>query len=121
MQTKDSKYLTLGQSFADKQWEKTTDDGITSEARYWIDDMYMITAVQVRAYRATGDKKYLDRAALAAAAYLDKLQQRTGCFFTRPIRRIIGDAATLVCGGNGGITARLAEKPPETRTNLKKF
>ncbi|MEP6900291.1 MAG: glycoside hydrolase family 88 protein, partial [Actinomycetota bacterium] len=73
MQTKDSKYLTLGQPFADKQWEKPTDDGITAEARYWIDDMYMITAVQTQAYRATKDKKYLDRAALAAGAYLDKL------------------------------------------------
>ena len=45
MQTKDKKYLEIGQGLADKQWEKTTEDGITSEARYWIDDMYMIPAV----------------------------------------------------------------------------
>src|SRR6185503_3271818 len=64
MQTKDRKYLDLGKSLADKQWEKTTPDGITAEARYWIDDMYMITAVQAQAYRATGDTKYLDHAAL---------------------------------------------------------
>ena len=31
LQTKDNKYLTLGQSFADKQWEKPTADGITAE------------------------------------------------------------------------------------------
>jgi len=47
-------YLDLGKNLADLQWEKTTPDGITSEARYWIDDMYMITAVQVQAYRGDG-------------------------------------------------------------------
>ena len=73
LQTKDPKFLELGRSFADKQWATTTPDGITSEARYWIDDMYMITAVQVQACRATGDAKYLDRAALAMVAYLDRL------------------------------------------------
>src|SRR2546430_2859601 len=46
LQTKQQKYLDLGKGLADKQWEKTTPDGITSEARYWIDDMYMITAVR---------------------------------------------------------------------------
>src|SRR3989441_5635309 len=44
METSERKYLDLGKGLADKQWEKTTPDGITSEARYWIDDMYMITA-----------------------------------------------------------------------------
>ena len=42
-QTKQQKYLELGRALADKQWDKTTPDGITTEARYWIDDMYMIT------------------------------------------------------------------------------
>ena len=81
MQTKDRKYLDLGKSLADKQWDKTTPDGITAEARYWVDDMYMITAVQVQAYRATGDTKYLDHAALTMTSYLDKLQQPNGLFF----------------------------------------
>src|SRR5881394_4252419 len=63
-QTKEQKYLDLGRGLADKQWDKTTPDGITAEARYWIDDMYMITAVQVQAFRATQDQKYIDRAAL---------------------------------------------------------
>jgi len=102
-QTRIGKYLTLGQTFADKQWEKTTDDGITAEARYWIDDMYMITAVQVQAYRATGDKKYLDRAALAAAAYLDKLQQPNGLFFHAP------DSPYYWSRGNGWFAAGMAE------------
>ena len=33
MQTKDRQFLTLGQSFADKQWEQPTPDGITAEGR----------------------------------------------------------------------------------------
>jgi unsaturated rhamnogalacturonyl hydrolase len=103
LQTKDNRYLTLGQSFADKQWEKTTGDGITAEARYWIDDMYMITAVQVQAFRATGDKKYLDRAALAAAAYLDKLQQPNGLFFHAP------DSPYYWGRGNGWFAAGMTE------------
>ena len=81
MQTKDRKYLDLGKSLADKQWEKTTDDGITAEARYWVDDMYRITAVQVQAYRATGDTKYLYHAALTMVSYLEKLQQPNGLYF----------------------------------------
>ena len=103
IQSKDSRYLTLGQSFADKQWEKTTDDGITAEARYWIDDMYMITAVQVQAYRATGNKTYLDRAAKTMATYLDKLQQPNGLFFHAP------DSQYYWGRGNGWQAAGMAE------------
>jgi len=74
-------YLFLGKGLADKQWSSTTPDGITTEARYWVDDMYMITALQVQAFRATRDERYLDRAALAMTAYLDRLQQPDGLFF----------------------------------------
>jgi rhamnogalacturonyl hydrolase YesR len=66
---------TLGLARADAQWTKTTSDGITSDARYWIDDMYMITSLQVMAYRATKDAKYLDRAALTMIAYIAALQK----------------------------------------------
>ncbi|HEX3231510.1 MAG TPA: glycoside hydrolase family 88 protein, partial [Pyrinomonadaceae bacterium] len=59
IQTREQRYLDLGKGLADKQWDKTTPDGITAEARYWIDDMFMITAVQVQAYRATKDRKYI--------------------------------------------------------------
>ncbi len=101
--TKDAKYLELGQGLADKQWEKTTPDGITAEARYWIDDMFMITAVEVQAYRATDDAKYLDRAALTMAAYLDKLQQTNGLFFHAP------DSQFYWSRGNGWVAAGMAE------------
>lgn len=108
-QNRDARYLTFGRDLADKQWDKTTDDGITAEARYWIDDMYMITAVQMQAYRATGDKKYLERAAKTMVAYLDKLQQPNGLFFHAP------DAKFYWSRGNGwqaaGMTELLLELP----------
>jgi len=95
--------LELGKSLADKQWEKTTADGITTEARYWIDDMYMIPAVQVQAYRATGNTEYLDRAALTMTAYLDKLQQANGLFYH-------GTNAPFFWGrGNGWVAAGMTE------------
>ena len=103
MQTSERKYLDAGKSLADKQWEKTTPDGITSEARYWIDDMYMITAVQVQAFRATHDTKYLDRAAVTMAGYLDKLQQPNGLFFHAP------DSPFYWGRGNGWVAAGMTE------------
>lgn len=103
LQTKGQKYFDLGRGFADKQWEKTTPDGITAEARYWIDDMYMITAVEAQAFRATRDPKYLDRAALTMAAYLDKLQQPNGLFFHA------ADSAFYWGRGNGWVAAGMAE------------
>ncbi len=81
IQTQDARCKALGLSLADAQWENTTPDGITAEARYWIDDMYMIPIVQVQAFRASGDVKYLDRAALTMAAYLDKMQEANGLFY----------------------------------------
>lgn len=84
MQTKEQKYLDLGKFFADRQWETPTPEGLTSESRFWIDDMFMITAVQVQAFRAIGESKYLDRAALEMVAYLDKLQQPNGLFYHAP-------------------------------------
>jgi unsaturated rhamnogalacturonyl hydrolase len=103
LQTRDAKYLEIGKGFADRQWEKTTEDGITAEARYWIDDMFMITAVQTQAYRATGDQKYLDRAALAMVAYLEKLQQPNGLFFHAP------DSQFYWSRGNGWMAAGVSE------------
>src|SRR2546425_11715541 len=103
MQTKEPKFLDFGTGLADKQWEKTTPDGITAEARYWIDDMYMITAVQVQAFRATGDPKYIDRAATTMAAYLDKLQQPNGLFYHAP------DSKFFWGRGNGWVAAGMAE------------
>ncbi|MEY3897994.1 MAG: Unsaturated rhamnogalacturonyl hydrolase YteR [Verrucomicrobiota bacterium] len=103
IQNKDPRCKQLGLGLADAQWEKTTPDGITAEARYWIDDMYMIPLLQVQAFRASGDGKYLDRAALAMGAYFDKMQESNGLFFH-------GEKAHFFWGrGNGWMAAGSAE------------
>ncbi|WP_419805242.1 glycoside hydrolase family 88/105 protein [Terriglobus sp.] len=101
--TQDKRYLDLGLQYADKQWQKPDAQGLTGETRFWVDDMYMITIVQVQAYRATKDTKYLDRAALEAAAYLDKLQQPNGLFFHAP------DVPFFWGRGNGWFAVGMAE------------
>src|SRR4051812_23217564 len=103
MQTKGSNYLELGQRIADAQWAETTPDGLSKQSRFWIDDMFMITAVQVQAFRATGDRKYLDRAALSMAAYLDRLQQPNGLFYHAP------DVPFFWGRGNGWVAAGMSE------------
>jgi len=103
METLDNRCLELGRGLADAQWTATTPDGITAEARYWIDDMYMIPAIQAQAFRATGDSKYLDRAARAMTAYFDRLQQANGLFFH-------GTNAPFYWGrGNGWMAAGSSE------------
>lgn len=103
MVSKDPTMLATGQKFADAQWAKPTPDGITHEARYWIDDMYMSPILQVQAFRATGNAVYLDRAALMMAAYLDRLQQPNGLFLHAP------DSPFLWGRGNGWVAAGMAE------------
>jgi unsaturated rhamnogalacturonyl hydrolase len=103
LQTKDAKYLEHAKPFADSQWSETTPDGISVQARYWIDDMYMIPALQVQAFRATGDKTYLERAAMTMAAYLDRLQQPNGLFHHAP------DSPYFWGRGNGWFAAGVAE------------
>lgn len=114
-QTKDPRYLAIGKNLADKQWENPTADGITREARYWVDDMFMITALQVQAYRATRDPVYLDRAALATAAYLDKLQQPNGLFFHA------SDSPFFWSRGNGWYAAGMTELLRELPVNHPKY
>jgi unsaturated rhamnogalacturonyl hydrolase len=113
--TKDQRYLTMGQGIADKQWEAPSGEkvsetskrfferGYTPQTRLWIDDMYMITAVQVQAYRATGDKKYIDRAAREMVMYLDSLQRPNGLFYHAP------DVPFFWGRGNGWMAAGMAE------------
>ena len=104
-------HLTFGKKFADDQWMTTTADGITTEARYWVDDMYMIPSLQVQTYRATKDTKYLDRAAITAAAYITRLQQPNGLFFhTTTSPRFWGR-------GNGWFAAGFSELLRELPTN----
>jgi len=79
-QTRRYPYRVVGLALADGQWDNPRPDGLTNETRFWIDDMFMITAVQVQAFRATGDRRYLDRAAREMTVYLGRLQQPNGLF-----------------------------------------
>ena len=102
-QTKDPRYLKEGLWWADRQWENPLPDGLSAETRFWIDDMYMLTMLQLEAYRATGDGKYLDRDAKEMVAYLDKLQQPNGLFYHAP------DVQFFWGRGDGWVAAGMAE------------
>ena len=90
-------YLDMGLMYADTQWCEPCEasfkeresasprvqreyyaKGLSVQTRLWIDDMYMITALQSQAYRATGERKYIERAAAEMVFYLDKLQLKDG-------------------------------------------
>jgi len=111
--TGEKKYLDLGLHYADSQWilpinaepEETAfaDRGYTWQTRIWIDDMFMITAVQAQAYRATGDNKYIDRAAREMILYLDTIQLENGLFYHSP------EAHFSWGRGNGWMAAGMTE------------
>ena len=115
MLTKDKKYLTMGLSFPDAQWGPPQGshvkpeslvfykEGLTWQTRLWIDDMFMITAVETQAYRATGDQKYIDRAAKEMVVYLDSLQRPNGLFYHAP------DVPFYWGRGNGWVATGMAE------------
>jgi unsaturated rhamnogalacturonyl hydrolase len=96
IQTREQRYLALGEWMAYKQWSQpfgprpTAESheffkqGYTWQTRLWIDDMFMITAVQAQAWRATGNRAYIDRAAKEMVLYLDRLQQPNGLFHHAP-------------------------------------
>lgn len=118
IQTKDKRYLELGQGIADKQWAAPDENakakakpeqmeafakGYSWHTRMWIDDMFMITALQTQAYRATGDEKYINRAAKEMVLYLDSLQKPNGLFYHAP------DVPFFWGRGNGWMAAGMAE------------
>lgn len=116
IQTKDKRYLELGQNIADKQWAKPDanskakpeqiaafEKGYSWHTRMWIDDMFMITALQTQAYRATNDEKYINRAAKEMVLYLDSLQKPNGLFYHAP------DVPFFWGRGDGWMAAGMAE------------
>ena len=115
IQTNDGRYLAIGKDMADKQWsepfgQRANDEswanyrkGLTWQTRMWIDDMFMITAAQAQAYRATGDRTYIDRAAKEMVVYLDRLQQPNGLFYHAP------DVPFFWGRGNGWMAAGMSE------------
>ena len=83
-----------------KEW---ADKGYSWQTRFWIDDMFMITAVQSQAYRVTGDRKYIDRAAMEMVLYLEKMQKPSGLFDHGP------GAPFAWSRGNGWMAMGMAE------------
>jgi rhamnogalacturonyl hydrolase YesR len=122
IQTKDPKQLEIGKAWADRQWENPQPDGLSGETRYWIDDMYMLTILQLEAYRATGDKKYLDRDANEMVSYLDKLQQANGLFFHAPdVRFYWGRGDGWVAAGMAEMLRTLPENHPQRARIMKGY
>lgn len=111
---KSAKYKLDGLWLADTQWDKPLANGMTSQSRYWVDDIYMINSLQIQAYRLTNNNVYLDRAALNTVNYLKKLQQENGLFWH-------GINAPHYWGrGNGWVAAGIAElltELPSTHVN----
>jgi unsaturated rhamnogalacturonyl hydrolase len=115
MQTKENRYLTMGQVMADTQWAKPWstrasalswhyyNKGMSWQTRMWIDDMFMITMAQAQAYRSTGNRKYIDRAASEMVLYLDSLQKPNGLFYHAP------DVPFFWGRGDGWMAAGMAE------------
>ena len=109
----DQRYYDLGMRYADTQWEAPVDatpeqkayadKGYSWQTRIWIDDMFMITTIQSQAYRATGDRKYIDRAAREMAMYLKKIQRPNGLFYHSP------EAPIFWARGNGWMAAGMAQ------------
>jgi rhamnogalacturonyl hydrolase YesR len=122
LQERRFRYRIMGLAFADAQWDNPLPDGLTAQTRWWIDDMYMITALQLQAYRATGDRKYLDRAAREMVAYLAKLQEPNGLFFHAPdVKHFWGRGDGWVAVGMTEMLRELPAKHPQRKTILAAY
>jgi len=113
LQTENKDYLAIGLHYADSQWlipedaspeqSDWSEKGYSWQTRLWIDDMFMITAVQAQAYRATNDPEYIDRTAYEMVLYLDELQLKNGLFYHSP------EAHFCWGRGNGWMAVGMAE------------
>jgi rhamnogalacturonyl hydrolase YesR len=111
--TGEQRYFDLGMTYAEAQWTLPADateeqrswaaKGLSWQTRLWIDDMYMLTIMQAQAYRVTGKREYIDRAAKEMVVYLDSLQKPNGLFYHAP------DVPFFWGRGNGWMAAGMAE------------
>ncbi len=122
LETNDASYLANGKAWADRQWENPQPDGLSAETRYWIDDMYMLTILQLEAYRATHDKEYLDRDAQEMVSYLAKLQQPNGLFYhAQDVPFYWGRGDGWVAAGMAEMLRDLPPDDPRRVTILKSY
>ena len=120
-QTGDKRWLDLGKDYAKAQWDKTfaaekfkftpkdaLKDGVPAnlswQTRYWLDDMFMIIALETETYRVTKDPMYLNHAADEMSVYIDKLQQPNGIFY-----HSVGPGLFYWGRANGWMAAGMAE------------
>ena len=96
LQTGDMSFLSLGTNVADTQQT-------TNQVRNAIDDMFMMTILQVQAHRATKNDKYLTFMSKTMVDYL-KAQQANGLFFHN-----VNEAKVHWGRGNGWFAAGMAE------------
>ena len=117
---------TSARTCADLQWanpqgrDATADEtalmnaGLTYQTRFWVDDMFMITGLQVQAFRATGDKVYLDRAATKWSPISTNSRNPTASSSTPPIPPSTGAAATA---GSPSASPNCCSNSPPTTPN----
>jgi len=131
--TGDARMREVGLRFADFQWKRPDESdlqairdyssleearawwaqGYTGETRLWMDDMYMINQLQTEAYRLTGDRKYLERAAQETCLYLDRLQLENGLFNHAPdVPYVWGRGAGWMAGAMPLVLRFLEPVPP---------
>src|SRR5687767_12334524 len=94
--TGDPALLELGTRTADAQQA-------THQTRGAIDDMFMMTGLQLQAHRATGETKYVDFMSRTMVEYL-AAQQENGLFFHN-----LSEARVHWGRGNGWFAAGMAE------------
>jgi unsaturated rhamnogalacturonyl hydrolase len=102
-QTNDTSYLTIARNLADDGFNPPRSDGLCRYTRFWVDDLYMICSLQVQAYKALGEIKYMNRCGLQFEVYIDRLQQSNGLFHHTT------DAPIFWGRGNGWVAAAMAE------------
>lgn len=96
--TLDPAYLEMGLAIARNQ-QASSDQQI----RDAVDDMFMITALQLQAYRATSEASFLDFASKTMIRYLD-FQEENGLFFHN-----VSKARVQWGRGNGWFAAGMAQ------------
>lgn len=108
----------MSQSDYDR-WKGYADKGYSWQTRLWIDDMFMITALQLQAYHATknnpsynddpwfdkqnSENRYLDRAVREMKLYIEEIQGEDGLYWHSP------DAKFFWARGNGWMAVGMPE------------
>ena len=83
-QTGDAAFRANGKRLADDEFSSAhlRSDTLSTYSRFWVDDMYMIGALQTQAYKNYIDTvRYCNNAARTLYRYIDSLQQPNGLFY----------------------------------------